>query len=35
MCGGWEMAQNPYALGYDDAGSLSLGENILMHTITH
>ena len=35
MCGGWEMAQNPYALGYDDAGSLSLGENILMHTMTH
>lgn len=35
MCGGWEMAQNPYALGYDDAGSLSLGENILMHALTH
>jgi len=35
MCGGWEMAQNPYALGYDDAGSLSIGENILMHTMTH
>ena len=35
MCGGWEMAQNPYALGYDDAGSLSLGENMLMHTMTH
>ncbi|MFA5044109.1 MAG: DUF4159 domain-containing protein [Kiritimatiellia bacterium] len=35
MCGGWEMAQNPYALGYDDAGALSLGENILMHVMTH
>lgn len=35
MCGGWEMAQNPYALGYDDAGSLSLGENVLMYTMTH
>lgn len=35
MCGGWEMAQNPYALGYDDASSLSLGENILMHALTH
>jgi len=35
MCGGWEMAQNPYALGYDDAGSLSLGENMLMYTLTH
>jgi hypothetical protein len=35
MCGGWEMAQNPYAFGYDDAGSLSIGENILMYAITH
>ena len=35
MCGGWEMAQNPYALGYDDAGALSLGENMLMHAMTH
>ncbi len=35
MCGGWEMAQNPYAFGYDDAGALSIGENILMYAITH
>ncbi|MBI2438903.1 MAG: DUF4159 domain-containing protein, partial [Lentisphaerae bacterium] len=35
LSGGWEMAQNPYAFGYDDAGALSLGENILMHTMTH
>lgn len=35
LAGGWEMAQNPYAFGYDDAGALSLGENILMHTLTH
>lgn len=35
MAGGWEMAQNPYAHGYDDAGSLSLGENILMYAVTH
>lgn len=35
LAGGWEMSQNPYALGYDDAGSLSIGENILMYAITH
>lgn len=35
MAGGWEMSQNPYAFGYDDAGALSLGENILMYAITH
>lgn len=35
MCGGWEMAQNPYALGYDDPSSLLIGENILMYAITH
>lgn len=35
MAGGWEMAQNPYSFGYDDAGALSIGENILMYAITH
>jgi len=35
MSGGWEMAQNPYAIGYDDASSLLIGENILMYAITH
>jgi hypothetical protein len=32
--GGWELSQNPYAYGYDDAGSIALGENILMYGIT-
>jgi hypothetical protein len=35
MAGGWEMAQNPYSLGYDDASSLRLGENILMNALVH
>ena len=34
MAGGWELAQNPYALGYEDAGAIALGENILMYGIT-
>jgi len=34
MSGGWELAQNPYALGYEDAGAIALGENILMYGIT-
>lgn len=32
--GGWELSQNPYGLGYNDQGSLALGENILMYAIT-
>jgi hypothetical protein len=32
--GGWELSQNPYGLGYNDQGSLVLGENILMYAIT-
>jgi len=32
MAGGWELAQNPYSLGYTD--SLLLGEGILMYSIT-
>ncbi len=35
MAGGWEMSQNPYAYGYDDYGSLALGENILLYAITY
>ncbi len=35
LAGGWEMSQSPYAHGYDDHGSLSLGENILMYAITY
>lgn len=34
MAGGWELSQSPYAFGYDDAGSLALGENVLMYAIT-
>jgi hypothetical protein len=34
MAGGWEMCQNPYALGYDEPGSLRLGQNILMYAAT-
>ena len=34
MAGGWELAQNPYALGYEDSASISLGQNILMYGIT-
>jgi hypothetical protein len=34
MAGGWEMSQSPYAHGYDAAGSLLLGQNILMYAIT-
>lgn len=32
LAGGWELAQNPYSLGYTD--SLLLGENILMFVLT-
>lgn len=34
LAGGWELAQNPYALGYEDSASIALGENILMYAIT-
>lgn len=34
LAGGWEMSQDPYCHGYDNAGSLRLGENILMYGIT-
>lgn len=34
MAGGWELSQNPYALGYDESGALALGQNILMYAIT-
>ncbi|NQU10308.1 DUF4159 domain-containing protein [bacterium] len=34
LAGGWELSPNPYALGYDTPGSLSLGENILFYGIT-
>ena len=34
LAGGWELSQNPYALGYDETGSIRLGQNILMYAIT-
>ena len=34
MAGGWELAQNPYALGYQDSDAIALGENILMYGLT-
>ena len=34
MAGGWEMSQSPYAKGYNDIGSLKLGQCILMHAVT-
>lgn len=35
MAGSWENSQSPYALGYNDTEALKLGQNILMHAITH
>ncbi len=34
MTGGWEMSQSPYARGYNEIGSLKMGQNILMYCIT-
>ncbi len=34
MIGGWELSQNPYALGYDSPGSLALGINVLFYGVT-
>ena len=34
LAGGWEMSQNPYGWGYDEAGALALGENILLYAVT-
>ena len=34
MAGGWEMAQSPYARGYNDVGAIKMGQNILMHAVT-
>lgn len=34
LAGGWEMAQSPYAHGYDHPGSVVLGQNVLMYAIT-
>ncbi len=34
LSGGWELSQNPYAFGYEDAGAVAIGENVLMYAIT-
>ena len=34
LAGGWEMSQNPYGYGYDEAGAMALGENILLYAVT-
>ncbi|MBN1557484.1 MAG: DUF4159 domain-containing protein [Lentisphaerae bacterium] len=34
LAGGWEMSQSPYARGYETAGALKLGQNILMYAVT-
>jgi hypothetical protein len=34
MAGGWEMSQSPYARGYDDVGSIKLGQAVLMQAVT-
>ena len=33
LAGGWELAQNPYAFGYEDSAALALGQNILMYAL--
>jgi len=33
--GGWEMSQSPYAIGVNDIGSIQLGQNVLMYSVTH
>jgi len=35
LAGGWEMSQNPYAHGLEDASAIQLGQNILMYAVTH
>lgn len=35
LAGGWEMAQSPYARGCNNLGSIKLGQNVLMYSVTH
>lgn len=35
LAGGWEMSQSPYARGCDDIGSIKLGQNILLYSVTN
>ena len=34
LSGGWEMSQSPYSYSYDEAGSMAIGENILLYAVT-
>ncbi len=34
MAGGWELSPSPFAHGYDPAGAMRLGENLLFYSIT-
>jgi hypothetical protein len=34
LAGGWEMAQDPYAHGYNDESAMLIGQNILMYAVT-
>jgi hypothetical protein len=34
LAGGWEMSQCPYSKGCTDLGSIKLGQNILMYSVT-
>ncbi len=34
LAGGWEMSQSPYARGCNAAGSLQIGQNVLMYAVT-
>jgi len=34
LSGGWEMSQNPYAHGIEDASAMQIGQNILMYAVT-
>jgi hypothetical protein len=35
LAGGWEMSQSPYARGYNNLGSIKLGQNVLMYAVTN
>lgn len=35
LSGGWEMSQSPYARGINDVSAIQVGQNVLMHSLTH
>ena len=35
LAGGWEMSQSPYARGYNNLGSIKIGQNVLMYAVTN